>query len=177
MQQQTLMKWVFSLVCALCITYPVFQVEEHRFQDCYSNCFKRSRRNTLLLASEVCTDEFLKFELDGDQVRCSQAQKENELGVFRCAVTTWWQQGEVSALYNRVFKSSMMIYAIILPCLLYVIYQISVYYSDMRRENKWFSERKEFTEKLLLKEKPFYMSNITGNGYKKRRNKRDYYIK
>ena len=171
------MKWLFILVSVVCITFPIFQVEEHRFQDCYGRCFKRSKKNQLLLVSDVCTDEFLKFELDGDQVRCSQAQKENELGVFRCAATMWWQEGEISALYNRVFKSTMMLYAIILPCLFYIIYQFGAYYSDMRRENKFFSERSKFTDKLL-KGQQYYVSNSRERRrHKQRHNRRNYYIK
>lgn len=179
------MKWIFLGVLLLCVSFPIFQVEEHRFQECYSKCSKKALRNQLLLASDVCTDEFLKFELDGDQVRCSEAQKENELGVFRCAATAWWREGEVAALYSRVFESTMMMYAIILPCLLYGIYHIAAYYTDKRRENKWFSERTKFTEKLLrnqppkyIKDKPAYVSSNTNKERRrlKRKKRKEYYL-
>ena len=143
------MNWIFIALFLVCITFPIGQVEEHRFQNCYSRCYKRVARNKLLLSSDVCTDEILRYELDGDHVQCSTAQQQNDMGVTRCALTLWWEEGEISALYTRVFKSTMMIYAILLPCLLFGIYQIGSYYSEKRREDKWFSEKRSFMNKMI----------------------------
>ena len=142
--------WVFALVCILCVTFPIFQVEEHRFQDCYARCFIKSKRNNMLLGSDVCTNDSLRYELDGEHVKCSDAKRENAMGVFRCAVTIWWKEGELAALYSRVFKSTTMIYAILLPSILFGIYQTGSYFSEKRRENKWFEEQTKFTDRFII---------------------------
>lgn len=140
-------RWVVltfvSLVCLLGV------VEEPRAQQCHTVCKRKDYRNRLLLESKVCTDDYTRSELDGEHVSCTRAQEEVDLGILRCTIRKWWQEGEPVALYHRVLGSSYMIYALLMPTIIFLIYQLFAYFGEQRRENKWFSERHSFVQSLL----------------------------
>lgn len=142
-----MLKWV--AITVVCLLGVVGVVEEPRFQQSYSFCKRKDYRNLLLLNSDVCKDDYTRSELDGDHVSCTRAQEEVDLGTWRCAIRKWWQEGEPVALYHRVLGSTYMIYGLLLPSILFVIYQVFAYLHETRRENKWFSERHTFVQSLM----------------------------
>lgn len=139
-----MIRWVLLLVG--CVGSLVFVVEEPRFQQCYAVCKRKNYRNELLLRSDVCKDDYVRSELDGEHVSCTRAQEEVNLGIHRCSIRKWWQEGEPVALYHRVLGSPYMIYALLMPTIIFVIYQIFAYCADIRRENKLFSEFRSFVQ-------------------------------
>ena len=142
-----MIRWVLLVVG--CVGSLVFVVEEPRFQQCYAVCKRKNYRNELLLRSDVCKDDYVRSELDGEHVSCTRAQEEVNLGIHRCSIRKWWQEGEPVALYHRVLGSPYMIYALLMPTIIFVIYQIFAYCAEIRRENRMFSEFHSFTNSFI----------------------------
>lgn len=130
------------------LLYPTVLYEENRFQHHFAACHDRNMKNAILLRSEVCTDSFLKYELDGEHVGCSRAARENQMGVFRCAATEWWRTGEVVGVYNRILGSQWMLLALILPTLLYTISKIAGHYNERAKEKTFFQEKRSFLKMI-----------------------------
>lgn len=141
------LKWF--CITVVCGVVGVCVVEEPRFQGTYSFCERKDYRNNLLLRSDVCKDDYTRAELDGHHVSCTRAQEEVNLGIWRCAVRKWWQEGEPAALYDRVLGSPYMIYALLMPSIMFVIYQVFAYCGEARRENKWFQEQQSFAQSVM----------------------------
>lgn len=148
-----MIQWVYLLLL-VCVgsTLLVIVVEEPRFQQCYAVCKRKHYRNGLLLKSDVCKDDYVRSELDGEHVSCTRAEEEVNLGIHRCAIRKWWQEGEPVALYHRVLGSPYMIYALLMPTIIFVIYQIFAYCADIRRENKIFSEFHSFANTFAFQQ-------------------------
>lgn len=114
------MGYVFG-VLLLCILPVVIHSEAIRLQGCYAKCRKLHDKNMLLLASDVCRDQMLRLELDGQHVGCSKAELELDIGLPSCSLHRWFHEGEFVALYNRIFKSQLMLLVLILVPILFAI--------------------------------------------------------
>lgn len=139
--------WFVVLTVPCVLLYPGVVHEFQRWEECLVVCQVRFDNNERVLNNEMCSNPFVRAEhgKNADDM-CNKAWDENLATPKRCAWKKFWIEGEVYALYAQVAHSQLMLYGMLTPALLFIIYMVFSVYKSQKKEDRKEREQQRMLE-------------------------------
>lgn len=128
---------LFFLTLLLVACVPFGAYELIRWGECKQRCHLLHDENENLLHSKGCSDAEERRRLGNKMdAACQKAQHENIISAEQCTWVTYWAEGALYKLWGMVAHSHWMLWGIIVPVVLFVLFLVYKERSSLREERK-----------------------------------------